>query len=52
MAPKRNTDATHADIIIKTVSEDAVGRSDNWKSLYLSDHNGKINGKTNQRTPG
>jgi hypothetical protein len=50
--PKRSTDATFADINIETVSKDAVGRSDNWNSLYLSEHNGKTNGKTNQRTPG
>jgi hypothetical protein len=52
MVPKRSTDATYADINIETVSKDAVGRSDNWNSLYLSEHNGKTNGKTNQRTPG
>ncbi len=52
MAPKRSTDAICAVINIETVSKDAVGRSDNWISLYLSEYNGKTNGKTNQRTPG
>ena len=51
MALKRSTDAEGVVIIIETVAKVAVGRSDIWNSPYLIKHNGKTNGKTNQRTP-